>query len=146
MKKSEKYFSAILMLVAVFFLVGSLSITSLSQLSLTSPGGYPVFIALLGMAFGLWVLVEGRQQRKENTSEEAEERAASRDVLVVIGLLALYIVGILLVHYIPSTLIFLFLLVYYLRRGDWKTAALISYISTFMIVLVFKYLFNVILP
>jgi hypothetical protein len=45
-----------------------------------------------------------------------------------------------------ATLLFLFAAMFYLKRDNWKRAVLISYISTFMILLVFKYLFSVIMP
>ena len=61
-------------------------------------------------------------------------------------LLVLYVAAIPVVHYTAATLMFLLAALCYLRKGRWKNALMISYISTFMILLVFKYLFSVILP
>jgi hypothetical protein len=66
--------------------------------------------------------------------------------MVMIGFLIMYAVLIFLVHYIIATLIFTTLSVLYLSGRDWKTSALVGFIATMMIVLVFKYGFSVILP
>ena len=50
------------------------------------------------------------------------------------------------IGYILSTLAFSILSITYLENGKFKTGLLVGFISTFLIVLVFKYGFSVILP
>ena len=45
--KGEKKFSYLLLFVSVLFLIGSLFIVDFKDLTITSPGGYPILIAVL---------------------------------------------------------------------------------------------------
>ena len=67
-------------------------------------------------------------------------------IIAFIIMLILYVVLINVIHYTFATLIFLFAAMFYLERKNWRRAILVSYISTFMILLVFKYIFSVIMP
>jgi uncharacterized membrane protein len=112
-----------------------------SELTASSSGGYPVFISLICLVLAV-VAAFGKSQEVQG-----EEKSIFESVIIAfIIMLVLYVVGIIYIHYVPATLLFLFAAMFYLKRDDWKRAVLISYISTFMILLVFKYLFSVILP
>lgn len=147
MKRGKRIFSVILMAGAVLFLLGSLNITALSELSVSSPGGYPVFIACLGLIFAIWAMIEDRGKAGQEVQEkEYHKSVLNKDVMVIIGFMIFYLITIIFFHYTIATLLFVFLTIYYLKDREWKTAALVAFISTFMILLVFKYLFSVILP
>lgn len=141
MKKGERFFCYGLLVCSLLFLTASLRITPLSELTVTSDGAYPIFISCLSLSFALWMVLENRGK-----GNIAEKPPLHRDILVMLLLLAGYVVALLLLHYILATLLFSVLSISYLERGNWRLGLLVGFISTFLIVLVFKYAFNVILP
>jgi hypothetical protein len=151
MKRGEKIFDWILVGLAVIFVIMSVQITPFSQMSAKSEGFYPVIISILSLLLAVGNLIKGsktRQQVNEHPDAlEAEDVPPfNKDVVVMMGLLVLYAVLIFTVHYIIATLVFTTCAILYLSGKDWKTSLLVGFISTMMIVLVFKYGFSVILP
>lgn len=143
MMKGEKIFTYIMLAISVLLLIGSLFIVPFDELTVSSPGGYPVFISFACVI--LACLVAFGKHPAEDDSENAK-KVFDPVIVAFIIMLALYVVGIIYIHYTVATLLFLFAGMFYLNRSSWKRAVLISYISTFMILLVFKYLFSVIMP
>ena len=139
--KGEKIFSYLLVAASLCMLIGSLLIEPMNKLTVTSPAGYPILISALCLLLAFVVSL------KTENNPAAEERTIFDPVIVnFFVMLTLYVVGIMFIHYTLATLIFLFAAMASLSRKDWRRAILISYIGTFMILLVFKYLFSVILP
>lgn len=141
--KGAKLFSYLMVAVSIAFLVGSLLIVPFDELTASSSGGYPVFISAICLVLSL-VIAFGKHP--EEKGEEEGKSVFDPVIVAFIIMLVLYVVGILLIHYVLATLLFLFAAMFYLKRDNWKRAILISYIGTFMILLVFKYLFSVIMP
>jgi hypothetical protein len=139
--KGEKIFSYIMVLVSAAFLIGSLLIVPFSELTASSSGGYAIFISVICLILALAIAFG-----KRPVPDEPEKGVFDPVIIAFIIMLILYVVGILFIHYVAATLLFLFAAMFYLKRDNWKRAVLISYISTFMILLVFKYLFSVIMP
>lgn len=141
--KGARIFSAFWLILALVFFVGSFFLVPAGEITMTSPAGYPIFISGVCLVFA--GLVYGKTRR--GTEEKVPEKPVLDPVVLhMMVMLVLYVAGILLVHYVAATLLFLFAALFYLRREDWRNALMISYISTFMILLVFKYLFSVIMP
>ena len=141
--KGEKIFSYLLVAASLCMLIGSLLIEPMNKLTVTSPAGYPILISALCLLLAFVVSLK----TENNPAAEAEKRTIFDPVIVnFFVMLTLYVVGIMFIHYTLATLIFLFAAMASLSRKDWRRAILISYIGTFMILLVFKYLFSVILP
>ena len=141
MKRGERGFCCALLVLSLALLCASLQITPLPELTLTSDGAYPVFVSVLCVGFALWMVLEN-----QGKATVTEKPVLHRDVVTVLLLLVLYVGAILLIHYILATLLFTVLSITYLERGNWRLGLLVGFISTFMIVLLFKYAFNVILP
>ena len=141
--KGEKKFSILLLLISVLFLIGSLFIVDFKDLTITSPGGYPIFIAVITVLCALYVVFV----QNKNLTDPADARSVfDSTIIAFMVMLILYVVLIYFIHYTLATLIFLFAAMVYLERKNWRRAILVSYISTFMILLVFKYIFSVIMP
>ena len=139
MKHSSKIFGYVCLAVSLLFLAGALTIIPISELSPTSPGGYPVFIAVVCVIFGVLIALD-------KTLKPAEEGALFSPVIVkFMVLLVLYVLAILYIDYIPATIAFLFAAIFVLKK-KWKPAVLISVISTVAVVLIFEKLFSVLLP
>lgn len=143
MKKGEKIFSYVLLALSAVCIIGAFFIVPISELTVSSPGGYPVFVACL--CFVLAAITAFRKP-EEVDSEGKEEKLFDRTILIFIAMLVMYALAIIYLHYTVATLLFLFVSIFYLRKKDWRMAILVSYICTFLILLVFKYAFSVILP
>lgn len=141
--KGEKIFTYLMVVVSLIFLVGSLFIVPFKELTVTSSGGYPIFIAVICLILAV-IIALGKHPVEDQSGEE--KSVFDSVIIAFIIMLVLYAAGILYIHYVAATLLFLFAAIFYLQRDNWKRAVLISYISTFMILLVFKYLFSVIMP
>lgn len=140
MRKDSKIFCWVCVGISLLFLAGALQIVPISELSVISPGGYPVFIAILCTVLAGIVAMHPKQ-------DQVEEKALFSPVIkAFLIMLVLYVLAIIYLHYVIATLLFLFAAVLYLKRKDWRTAILVAYISTFMILLVFEYIFGVVLP
>jgi len=140
--KGEKIFSCIILALAVLFLIGSLFIVPFKDLTITSPAGYAIFMSVLCVIVAC-VIVFGS---KFETDIDESRHVFDPTIVAFIIMLILYVAAIMFLHYTIATLLFIFAAVFYLRRDSMKQAILISYISTFMILLVFKYIFSVIMP
>ncbi len=140
MRKDIKTFCWVCLGVSLLFLIGAFQIVPISELSATSPGGYPIFIAVICTILALVVLVQAKQENVET------KPLFSPVITAFLIMLVLYVLAIIYLHYVIATLLFLFAAVMYLKRNDWRTAILVAYISTFMILLVFEYIFGVVLP
>lgn len=145
MKNRIKAHEIAVIVISLLFLAASLTIAPLSDLSISSDAAYPIFISVLCLAFAVWIVVEERKN-KSTDNKNPQEKFLSKDVVVLIGVMAVYAVLLFLLGYVLSTLVFTILSIGYLYKRNWKTGLVIGFISTFMIVLVFKYGFNVILP
>lgn len=148
MKKGEKVFDIILVVLAVIFVVLACQITPFDKMTASSEGFYPVVISIISLLLAAANLLKSNAERKKSGAvpDEDQESVFNKDVMVMIGFLIMYAVLIFLVHYIIATLVFTTLSVLYLSGRDWKTSCLVGFIATMMIVLVFKYGFSVILP
>lgn len=147
--KGAGVFSVFWLLLSLAFFVGSFFLTPLEEITVTSPAGYPIFISALSLVFSVLVLADTRRAEKKTEKQAGEEPAQKVFDPVVVHLmvlLVLYVAAIILIHFVPATLLFLAAALLYLRKGNLRDAVLISYISTFMILLIFKYMFSVIMP
>ena len=145
MNKRNKIIHIVILGIAVVFIALSLSIAPLSDLSISSDAAYPLLISGLCLIFALWAIFDDKRTIAEQP-QDPQPTLLDPEVLVMVGIMALYGVLLSWIGYILSTLVYCALSIWYLYRRDWKVSFLVSFISTFMIVLIFKYGFHVILP
>lgn len=152
MKKGEMVFNWILVVLAVLFVIAAVQITPFSKMTASSEGFYPTLIAFFSLFLAIGNIIKAysdrRKLRKANQKSDDSDGPTvfNKDVMVMMGLCILYIILIFTIHYILATLVFACLSILYLTGRQWKTSLMIGFISTMMIVLVFKYIFSVILP
>ena len=146
--KGDRIFACVMLAVAVAFLLCSLGIVPFGELSITSPGGYPILISTLCVLFGALSFGETvkRGTREKKLDDGEVFRVFDPVVVVFLILLTLYVAAILFLHYAIATLLFLFVALLYLKHGAVRQAFGIAYIGTFTIILIFKYMFSVIMP
>ena len=141
--KGAKAFAIFWMILSLVFFIGSFFLVPMDEITVTSPAGYPIFISVLCLIFSILVF---RKTVKRSDAEIPEKKVFDPTVVHMMVRLILYALGIVFIHYVFATLLFLFAALVYLKKGSWKSAIMISYISTFMILLIFKYMFSVIMP
>jgi len=130
---------------SILFMVGSAGITPMAKLHITSPGAYPLFVSLLCLLSAGAVTADTlKAQPDENDAPDWP--LFSGEMLCFMALMFLYCISMNYCHYTLSTLLFTLLGTYFLNREGWKTSLLVSYVSTFLILLVFKHAFSVIMP
>ncbi|MFP4301158.1 MAG: tripartite tricarboxylate transporter TctB family protein [Spirochaetaceae bacterium] len=143
MDRREIWFAILLILLGVAGFIYSVSLPTKGPIAL-SPGLFPGFVtALLVILGGVWLAsILSAEKPKESDEQETEQRS----FWVTTGLFVLYLVMLEQLHFLASTLIFLFVSMLYLyRRFRWKIP-IISVITTAGVYYLFRYLLNVRLP
>lgn len=149
MKKAVSPAYIVVLVLALALLVAALTIAPFSKLSISSDSAYPILVSVIGVGLAIKIAVDDYKSKKPAASEAektAEPKVLNKDVLIVIAMMAVYGVLLLLCGYIISTLVFSICAIGYLYKNNFRAGLLIGFIATFMVVLVFKYGFNVILP
>ena len=149
MKKALSPAYIVVLVLALALLGAALTIAPLSELTLSSDSAYPILVSVIGLALAVKIAIDDYKSKKSGDSEAEKQetpKVLSRDVLIVIAMMAVYGVLLLLCGYIISTLVFSICAIGYLYKHNFRAGLLIGFIATFMVVLVFKYGFNVILP
>lgn len=151
MKKGEMIFNWILVVLAVVFVILAVQITPFSQMTASSEGFYPTLVAFFSLFLAIGNIIKAYSDKRKLEKAHAKPDTSlppvfNKDVMVMIAFCILYIILIFTIHYILATLIFACASILYLTGKQWKTSLMVGFISTMMIVLVFKYIFSVILP
>lgn len=145
MKRKELWCCGVLFALSLLFMAGSAGITPMAKLHITSPGAYPLFVSLLCLLSAGAVTADTLKAHPDE-NDAPDWPLFSWEMLCFMALMLMYYVTMFYYHYTLSTLLFTFLGTYFLNREDWKTSLLVAYISTFIILLVFKHAFSVIMP
>ena len=117
-----------------------------------APGTFPMAAAAVMVISMVAVLVENRKLQKPNTTGWRDEmhRAANRMlpgiIVGYVGIILAYMLLILPIHFFPSSFIFLFVSMIYLRGTSWFRSLLISCGALIGIYIIFKFAFRVVLP
>jgi len=142
MAKKELVFTIILILIGIAGFLYSISLPAMGPAAL-SPGLFPGLVtALIAILSGvhLHAILTGKRD------DSAEENEQKRSLLVLIGFFIVYLLLLHFLHFIISTIIFLFgTMMYLYGRFHWK----IPVISIGMVMLIyylFRYLLHVRLP
>jgi hypothetical protein len=148
MEKKESWFMILLTGVGIGGFIYSLSLPLMGPAAL-SPGLFPGFVSSLMTVLGIVRFIQILRQKKEEpaTAEESgEDGEGSRNIFVIIGLFLLYLLMLNSIHFLTSTLLFLFASMLFLYRKFYWKIPLISLLTTAGIFGLFRYLLNVRLP
>lgn len=145
MKNSELVFCGLLTALSALFVLGATFITPVPQLTITSPGAYPLFVAFLCLLSALWVFFDVLRDRVKH-AKIPDWKLFDHDVLGFLGIMFLYFIGIATLRYTAGTLLFLFAAICFLERKNVLRCLTIAVIGTAANLLIFKYIFSVILP
>lgn len=151
LKAGEMGFGILLILFSIFAIYESYRISRV-DLTLSSPGAFPMFISTLLLVFTCWIGVENyysKRPKKQNVLDKTKALGSlilSRDILLTIVFLIIYALVLEKVGFVISTVIFLWTSISFLSRGKIIKSLGISILIVVFIVLIFNTIFNVVLP
>ncbi|ASJ72668.1 tripartite tricarboxylate transporter TctB family protein [Granulosicoccus antarcticus] len=149
-KKGEQIFVAVLIVFSAAALWQAYLIAGFSKWA--SPGAFPMLAAATMLASGIAILRNARHQSQaqepasENATESAPYRPLPIRVVVVALLLILYVLAMPTLGFLLDSWLFLFACITYLWNRSIWFALLISVVSLLAIHVIFRILFQVILP
>lgn len=148
-KRSEFVFVAVLIVFSAAALWESYGIAGFSKLS--SPGVFPMLASATMLICALFILLDCRKQQllSNRSTESVNERSSAllpMQVIVLATLLLLYVVAMPTLGFLLSSGLFLSAGIGYLWNRPLWMALIVSIVSLIVIHMVFRQLFQVILP
>lgn len=149
----EKGFAVVLLVIGLFFTWQSYLMFREDPVA-SSYGAVPLFLSGLITLLALLIIITDRKKKSPSTGKPLKEavhlalfHVARKDILVMLGLIALYCLALYLnAGFMIATPVFLWVSMTYLSRGNYLKNILWTAICMVFIFLVFKVLFAVVLP
>lgn len=117
------------------------------SLSLSDAAGQlPRLVTGLGLILTILSLVSQIKDLVKGNSDEIEEVVKGLKWYFIALIAVTYLAGLVVLGFIISTLIFLFLVPVILKHRKWKVNFIFSLVTTFVLYLCFVYIFSVRLP
>ena len=148
MTNKELVFTVVLIFMGVASFIYSISLPTRGNIAL-SPGLFPGVVSILLILLSSYSLLSNfvlKHINVEITSSKVEVEDDQRSLILTLSLFIGYLILLYYIHFIASTIIFLFTAMFFLyKRFYWKIP-IISVIAVFSIFYLFRYLLNVRLP
>ena len=128
-------------ILAIFAVIFTLAL-SLSY----AAGQVPRLVTGLGLVLTIFDLVSQIKDLVKGNSDEAEERVNGLKWYFCVLIAATYLASLVILGFIISTLIFLFLVPAILKYRKWKVNVIFSLVATLLLYFCFVYVFSVRLP
>lgn len=146
-KPGELYFLLILFAIFSVFLYQSLKDKGLLEGEIGGSGTIPqLFTGAALIMIALLFIQFVKKNYKEGKILEVIKFLFSRDLIIIILLVVLYALLLESLHFILTTTLFLFFSMMFLERKKVANKLIISMATVAAIVLIFRYIFQVILP
>lgn len=136
----EDLFGLMFLVFSAGMLWQSYSIAGFSALS--SPGAFPMAVSAVMLVASL-IVIAGNLRRGRGLDGEP---ILPSKVALFIGLVAAYAIALGPLGFLPASLLFLFAGMKFLYRGGWIASAIIAVGSLIVIYVVFRLVFQVVLP
>lgn len=144
----ELGFSIIFIAFSIFIVISAFQISG-KEITLSSPGAFPVFVSTVMLIMAILVWREVKKFSPKNVEfpfRKAITMLFTRDVTGMIVLVLIYAFVLSAVGFKISTLVFLWVSMLFLKAGSWKKTLIISFFTVISILLIFSFVFKVILP
>ncbi len=154
MKKNllyEVYVELFLLALGAFYLGTAFSIKE-SSLKLNDtnlpPKFYPILVGSAWVLSVLFVLIKSiiKYKKCEDDGQPAKLKFVPKNVLVASGAFILYIVGLYLIGFIPSNILFTMGILTYLQKEKWKANLIYTIIFTAIVFVLFNFVLTIYLP
>ena len=154
MKKNLRYeiYAELLFLILGVIYLGTAFTIEESSMKLNStnlpPKFYPIIVGLAWVASVAFVLGStiAKYKNAEDDGQPAKLKFIPKNVLIAGGAFILYIVGLYVIGFIPSTLIFAIGILTFLEPKNLKTNIIYSVIFTMIVYVVFDRILTIYLP
>ena len=140
MKNKESMEGIILSLLSMFFLRESLKLHNNQPWAL-SPALFPLIITFVALLFSISLIIKGIGKSSVN-----RENGELKIMLLIVALSFLYLFLLPKVHFVLSSIIYLFCFMIILGERKWWVLGSISFITPFIIEFLFGNLLDVFLP
>jgi xanthine/uracil permease len=143
MDRKELFFTILLILIGCAGFIYSISLPAMGPIAL-SPGLFPgIVTALIVLLSGVHLASSLKGKGIQKSEGEYEQK---RSLLIIVAFFLVYLLLLHYAHFIISTILFLFLTMFYLYgRFHWKIP-IISVSMVLLIYYLFRYLLHVRLP
>jgi hypothetical protein len=160
MKKSSRFRlngeiieSIIFTILGLFIMISALNMNTYGSWAL-APGLFPLIISILLLLLSLSLFLQGVKKNKKETEGTGEKKKEKTEedkinwigVLFVFGFSLLYCFTLPIIHFIPASLIYLAVMMFFLKEKRWWLVGIITAATTFGLYYFFGILLKVILP
>ncbi|HIJ57757.1 MAG TPA: tripartite tricarboxylate transporter TctB family protein, partial [Deltaproteobacteria bacterium] len=120
--------------------------------SISSPGTFPMIAASVMVLSIVLLMLDNRKMKKPDVVGLADElrrtvkEVLSRVFLIYTAVIIVYMILIEPLHFLPSSFVFLFVSMIYLKGSTFFKSLIISAVSLGGIYFIFQYFFRVVLP
>jgi putative tricarboxylic transport membrane protein len=149
LRSGENWFDWLMMVLSIVVFILAYQISGFAS---CAPGTFPLVASLTMVISMTLVLLGNRKRPKPQVSGWLEEvrrtinRVAPRVILIYTSIIIAYAFLIVPLHFYPSTCLFLFISMMYLKGVGWLKSLLISIGSLVAVYAIFQFVFKVTLP
>lgn len=150
LRPGENTFIYLLLALSLFILVMAYRISGFKAIS--SPGAFPMAAGLVMVISVGLVLLGHRRLEKPDAANYADELRLAvktvfpREFLIYVGIIFVYMLLIVPLHFLPSSFVFLVVSIIVLRGGSLVKSLLISTGTLACIYVIFQFFFRVVMP
>jgi len=145
--------SIIFSVLGIFIMISALNMNTYGSWAL-APGLFPLIISIILLLLSLSLFIQGIKKTKRVIEEPTEKKTEMEDikkinwigVLFVFGFSLLYCFALPVIHFIPASLIYLAVMMFFLKEKRWWLVGIITAATTFGLYYFFGILLKVILP
>lgn len=144
----ELGFSLIFVSLSIFIVISALYILK-ADITLSSPGAFPVFVSMIMLITSILIYKEIKKNYKDEVRASFKKTMTllfNKDVLGMIIFILIYTLVLSIAGFKITTLLFLWGSMIFLKVGNWKKTLIISISTVVIIILIFSFVFKVILP
>lgn len=150
LRTGENLFVWMMLVFSITVLILAYRISGFSSIS--SPGTFPMAAAAVMAISICLVLIENRKLRKPEVTgfidemHRATNRLLPRVIIVYTGIVLAYGLLIKPLHFFPSSFVFLFFSMIYLKGSVWTRSLVITAGALIGVYIIFQFVFKVMLP
>lgn len=142
-RPGELVFNIFLFLFSCFLFWSAYGISGFEALS--SPGVVPMATSAM-MIYSAGAVLWEVFRKSPNTTETLIGNIVPQSIIVTIIMVALYAVALQWLGFIPTSILFLILMIRYLSRRGWGFCVVVSVGTVALIYLIFRMVFTVLMP
>jgi len=144
LRPGELFFAVLIVGFSVVALWQAYEISGFTGLS--TPGIFPMLASVTMLISALFILSDALSRRKITSSDGSQLQVLSARLVLVVTLVAAYVFAMPYVGFMVSSSVFLFVSFAFLWRKNILVSALLTSVTLVVIYLIFRVLFQVVLP